>query len=175
MKKVFLSLVTVLLTFTSYQVQAQTVSWDAAKCMDIINIISSGGDNLDGQLRGYTLVNNITHDDGYGFVSLYSKNARVAYNGDLLGLSGKGVSNIIMINQRTDGYTQYPEVVTSFFSAANATKFRNQMIELGFTKSEVKNGSTFYKSENVPALQIQETKDRMGKYTLFMFTFKVVM
>ena len=153
--------------------KAQQSNWDAATVKSLCNLVANGGDGVEYTMSDYQLVNNLTHGDGYGFSSLYARHAKVDYNGNVKSLTGGGVSNVVVVSHRTD-HTGACHVASSFFSAANATKFRQQALDLGFQKSKTQGGQTFYKHSEVPGIEIIEQKSRSGKYTLWVFTIHIV-
>lgn len=152
--------------------KAQQSDWDAALFGDLCNLVLRGGEGIENTLRTYQLVNNFTHADGYGFTSLYSRYAKVDYNGNLKSLTNGGVSNVVMAVQRTD-HTGACHISSSFFSATNATKFRQQITQLGFQKVKTQGARTYYVHPEVPQLEVAEEKTRMGKYQMWIFTIQL--
>ena len=167
MKRISLWLVAAMLMISAVPATAQT--WDAVTCEELCDLVYNDGYDADQTMEGYQLINNYTHNDGYGFTSLYARNFRMHHNGDPIGFSGNGVSSMVFVNHWSN---QGREVTASasinFFSAANATKFRAQMTKLGFKNVGVQKGRTIYQHEQVP-IKISELKDKYGKYPIWAF------
>jgi hypothetical protein len=149
-------------------VQAQQSNWDAATFEDLCILVLNQGYEVENVMGAYTHVNNLTLDDGYGFASLYALNARVDYNGNLLGLTNGGVSNIVIVLHNT-GDDFGCAVISNFFSTANAAKFRQQMLDLGFKKTKTQGTEIHYTHSKMPGFKVVESKDRMGKYSMTCF------
>lgn len=164
MKTVRLFLVLILLTVTSGTINAQR--WDAATCADVCNLVEDGGYEIDAVLqhqRGYTLINNMNTNQG--FASLYARNARVDINGNLLGLGKSGISSVIIAHL----YGGSVEIGISFFSTANAKRFRDQAYEIGAVKAKTVGKTTYYILED---LIIEESPGRIGRFTSYDFLIK---
>ena len=142
-------------------------NWDAATAADLCNVLlEDDGSELGNCMtrNGYYLVNNFDTTDG-GFASLFSRNCTVDINGNVQSLSSKGVSSIVVCYNPIE---QSKQVVITLFSAPNATKFRQQMLDLGFTKTGTARGKTTYRLEEYE-LQATEYADKMGRYNIYMF------
>lgn len=145
---------------------ANAQRWDAASCADICYIVDDGGYCIDEVLQhkcGYTLINNINTDQGFG--SLYARNVRVDINGNLLGLSKSGTSSVVIAHL----YGGSADIVISFFSAANAKKFRDQAFKIGAQKVKVAGKTTYYVINN---LIIEESIGKVGKFTSYNFVVR---
>lgn len=172
MKRFSMWLVAALLMISAVPAQAQ--NWDAVTCEELCDLVYNDGYDADQRLDGYQLINNFTHNDGYGFTSLYARNIRVDYNGVVQGFSKSGVSNLVFVNHMSNqgGETNANAVIT-FFSSANATKFRTQVTQLGFKKAGTERGVVVYKHSNVP-LKIKENSEKYGKYPAWGFLIEKI-
>lgn len=141
--------------------------WDAVTCADLCNIVANNGYNIDDILvrkYDYFIVNNFNTDEGFG--SIYSRNVNYDAYLEPKSLSKAGVSSIIMANMRSNGPVT---VQITLFSATNAQIFRNQMLELGFKKTKVTKGTTYYVLGD---FVIEEDKQQKAKQFIF-FNFRV--
>lgn len=163
MKKILVFALSVLFGLTA---EAQG-SWDAVSAKEAVTMVAGGGYDINNVMarNGYTLVNNVSTPDG-GFVTIYSRNCTVNSYGDATRL-GQGVSSIVLCTNPID---QPSDLSVMLFSAANATKFRQQILDLGFKKSGTVRGNTVYKIPNVD-FAIQEGKGKSGRYPVTIFYF----
>ena len=160
-KALLLTALAVCFPFLGY---AQT--WDAATCYDICNIVYNDGRNIDEVLQGkygYKMCDNLSVIDGY--MSLYYKNCDVDREGNLISLSRQGVSSVIMVHV-ADGTV---EMAFAVFNVANAKKFLNQALELGFGRLSRIGGNQKYILENIVMEEFRP--DKVGRYTYYSYKF----
>lgn len=143
--------------------------WDAISAKEAITMVledaSSYGNLMSS--KGYKLVNNIDTPTG-GFVTVYSRNCTVNAIGDAISL-GQGVSSIVAIDNEIDMPVQ---VMVVLFSTQNATKFRQQILDLGFKKTGTESGNVVVYQKPGYEFTIKEQKDKSGRFpaTFFLFT-----
>ena len=163
MKKITTIFIVLLTLIAPASVNAQV--WDAPTCADICAIVAQGKTHeLDAIMRNkFNFQYNSKVDTYDGVIVLYTKNADVDAQGNLLGLSKHGVSCTIMAHLSQEGI----EIGISFFSAANARKFLNQAFELGFSKMRTTRGVSYY---NLDYLMIEDHgPEKVGRYTGYSF------
>lgn len=165
-KKINLKIWAIILLIGGCFSSAAAQTWDAATCADLCQILLEQGYYIDSELihqRGYTLQNNVTSDDGSGFMACYSKNVVMTRDGNNIVSLGKGVSSLVMA-QHAGG--SLLGIAISFFNDKNAATFRNQMTNIGFQKVKTSRGITYYYYNGIT---IEEQNVKQGKYVLRSF------
>ena len=142
--------------------------WDVAPCLELCQIVTGQLEpaNVLTSNRGYKLVNN--YSSGPGFATLYAKNVVVNPNtSETVRLLKAGVSHTVMCGQSAGAPSS---VLVSFYSPANAQKFRAQMQDLGFKQTGQKENG--YDVWGIEGLRILDGKDKQGKYNMYFFFIK---
>lgn len=156
----------IVLFFATSGLNATAQSWDAATCYDLCYILLNDGYYVDDILVGkyhYKVEQNESYGDQV-FVTFYSKNMELDVYGNIVRFSKTGVSNVVSALKNTGNST--PMGMT-LFSLANAKKFRDQALELGFKKWKVSGGKTYYTLKN---LVMEEFTDKWGGRKCYNFT-----